>query len=162
MVLALSSNCTVYDLLFILEVFTWMAQVLKAEKMWITKYLHECHLVRKFLPDKGSVFLISPCSFLQWRWANLPADKGIFRKENVLACVCACVCMLGSSRGHLLGIVYWNKKKITIFLFDLKYYTSDNLKECIVADKSLSQFLKNVLHKPVILILFGLRRLLHS
>ena len=42
-----------------------MAQVLKAEKTYIIKCLHECHSVRKLLPNKGPVFPTEPFSLLQ-------------------------------------------------------------------------------------------------
>lgn len=125
--------------------FTCMAQVWKAEKMWITTCLHERHSVGKLLPNKGPVFPSEPFSLLQWRWAYLLVGRA-FWENNMNGCVCGgvCVCVL-RSRGHTLKIAYWKKENHNFCIWNaflISWNTSypgiwSNNK---VAYKSLSQF----------------------
>ena len=104
-----SSNCIQFMTCYSLRrYFTWMAQVLKAEKTYIIKCLHECHSVRKLLPNKGPVFPTEPFSLLQWRWAYLLVGRA-FWENNMSVCVCVCVCVWWSSE-HTLLITYWKKE----------------------------------------------------
>lgn len=133
-----SSNCIQFMTCYSLWRYcTWMAQVLKAEKTYITKCLHECHSVRKLLPNKGPVSPTEPFSLLQWRWAYLLVGKA-FWENNMNVCVLR-------SRGHTLRVTYWKKENHSFYTwnaFPISWNASypriwGNDK---IAYKSLSQF----------------------
>ena len=100
------------------------------------------YMNKENFPIKVPIFSISSFSLLPWRWANLLVNKGILGKK-MCVCVCVCVCVLErGSRGHTLGITHWNKKKMTIFLFESETL---HIWESEKNDKQLISFFKPIM-----------------